>query len=469
MSSNIAIAVRAVSKSYLRYANPSDRLKQAIMPRLKRAVAPFSRAMGGEPHETAYFQRFWALRDVNFEVGRGETVGIIGKNGSGKSTMLKMICGTLAPTEGEIETKGRIAALLELGSGFNPEFTGRENIYLNASVLGLTREEIDVRLDSIIAFADIGDFIEQPVRIYSSGMAMRLAFAVIAHVDADILVVDEALAVGDALFQQKCMRWLRRFRKNGTVLFCSHDAGALLSFCDHAIWLDKSRLRLQGEAKDVCEAYAAVIQAEAMGLPDEVVKIKTPRASQLDGSGAFGVSIAAVDAAKPKRPTPPQADRPVIFDTLAESASYGSGHAEITKVAMTGADSEPLHWIEGGEDILVTAEIDIKASIHGPIVGFIVKDRLGQSLLGDNTYCKYESTPLTCHAGDKLQARFAFTLPHLITGRYIVTVAIASGTLMNHIQHHWIHDALMFDVHSPYKNGVTVAIRMAEMTLVVRT
>ena len=174
---------------------------------------------------------------------------------SGKSTLLQMICGTLNPTSGSIQTNGRIAALLELGSGFNPEFTGRENVYMNASVLGLSNEEIDARFDDIVAFADIGDFIEQPVKTYSSGMMVRLAFAVIAHVDADILVIDEALAVGDAFFTQKCMRFLRNFMKTGTVLFVSHDTGSIKSLCNYALWLEKGQVLQEGTPKEVCELY----------------------------------------------------------------------------------------------------------------------------------------------------------------------------------------------------------------------
>jgi lipopolysaccharide transport system ATP-binding protein len=209
-SSDIAIRVQGLSKRYEIYTKPSDRLKQFVLPLLQRLTGKASKQ---------YFREFWALKDVSFEVRKGQTVGIIGRNGSGKSTLLQMICGTITPTTGSIQTNGRVAALLELGSGFNPEFTGRENIYMNASVLGLNSSEIDIRFNDIVDFADIGDFVEQPVKTYSSGMMVRLAFAVIAHVDADILVVDEALSVGDAFFAQKCMRFLRKFMETGTVLF----------------------------------------------------------------------------------------------------------------------------------------------------------------------------------------------------------------------------------------------------------
>ena len=202
-----------------------------------------------------YFSEFWALKDVSFEIRKGETVGIIGRNGSGKSTLLQLICGTLTPTNGSIQTNGRIAALLELGSGFNLEFTGRENVYLNAAVLGLSKSEIDERFDDIAAFADIGQFIKQPVKTYSSGMYVRLAFAVIAHVNADILVVDEALSVGDAVFTQKCMRFIRRYQENGTLIFVSHDTASVQNLCKSGIWLQNGMVEKIGTAKSVSEAY----------------------------------------------------------------------------------------------------------------------------------------------------------------------------------------------------------------------
>ena len=208
-SSEIAIKVENLSKQYEIYETPGDRLKQFTLPKLHKFFG-----LG----QKQYFQSFWALQNISFQVKKGETVGIIGRNGSGKSTLLQIICGTLSPTSGEVSNNGRIAALLELGSGFNSEFTGRENVFLNASVLGLTSEEIKARYSNIVRFADIGNFIDQPVKTYSSGMLVRLAFAVIAHVDADILIIDEALAVGDAFFTQKCMRFLRKFMTDDSLI-----------------------------------------------------------------------------------------------------------------------------------------------------------------------------------------------------------------------------------------------------------
>jgi lipopolysaccharide transport system ATP-binding protein len=247
MSSRPAIRVRGLSKCYEIYAQPQDRLKQSIHPRLQRLT--------GRPPKT-YYREFWALRDVSFEVNKGEAVGIIGRNGAGKSTLLQMICGTLTPTSGSVEVQGTVAALLELGSGFNPEFTGRENVYLNASMLGLAQKEIDNKFDEIAAFADIGDFLEQPIKTYSSGMLMRLAFAVNTCINPEILIVDEALSVGDAPFQSKCFKRLRQLINDGTsVLFVSHDISTVRSICSRALWLKNGRAEMWGDAIETVKEY----------------------------------------------------------------------------------------------------------------------------------------------------------------------------------------------------------------------
>ena len=244
---DIAIRVHDLSKCYQIYNAPRDRLKQFVVPRMQRLI-------GQTPKQ--YYSEFWALKDVSFEVKKGETVGIIGRNGSGKSTLLQIICGTLTPTSGTVETHGRIAALLELGSGFNPEFTGRENVYLNAAVLGLSTEEIDQRLDDIMAFADIGNFIEQPVKTYSSGMVVRLAFAVQSQIAPDILIVDEALSVGDAKFQAKCFERLRQLKDNGTsILLVTHSSEQIVTHCSNAILLNSGIQVETGEPGRVVNCY----------------------------------------------------------------------------------------------------------------------------------------------------------------------------------------------------------------------
>ena len=264
----VALSVQGLSKCYHIYDNPRDRLKQFVVPRIRRVWST-------QPRN--YFREFWALRGVSFEVKRGEVVGIVGRNGSGKSTLLQLICGTLSPTVGTIRTYGRIAALLELGSGFNPEFTGRENVYLNAAVLGLDTAEIDRRFDGIAAFAEIGQFMDQPVKTYSSGMAVRLAFAVAINVDPEILIVDEALSVGDELFQRKCFARIEEIRSKGaTILFVSHSGGAVIELCDRAVLLDSGEMLASGRPKDIVGRYqkllyssvdkAAFIREEIRGL-----------------------------------------------------------------------------------------------------------------------------------------------------------------------------------------------------------
>ncbi len=252
MSSELAIRVSGLGKCYQIYEQPQHRLWQSIFRGRKR-----------------FFHEFWALRDVSFDVKKGETVGIIGRNGSGKSTLLQLICRTLAPTTGTLEFDGRIAALLELGAGFNPEFTGKENVYMNASLLGLSQEQITERYPDIVAFADIGDFIDQPVKTYSSGMFVRLAFAVVAHVDADILVVDEALSVGDIAFQNKCMACLRKMTERGaTILFVSHDLSTTQMICDRVVWLDGGRVAQIGDPVQVSrEYYIASLGKLAESIP----------------------------------------------------------------------------------------------------------------------------------------------------------------------------------------------------------
>lgn len=468
MSSELAIEALNISKEYLIYRRPPDRLMQALAPRAVKAL----NALGGHSPIPQFFTRHKALSDVSIVVPRGSGVGIVGRNGSGKSTLLQIICRTLTPSSGTISVTGRVAALLELGSGFNPEFTGRENIYLNASVLGMQRSEIDARYADIVAFADIGEFVEQPVKTYSTGMAMRLAFAVIAHIEADVLIIDEALAVGDAYFQQKCMRWLRQFSKRGTLLFCGHDTGAVLSLCQTAVWLDKGTVLAVGPAKEVVEAYSASIVSQVQGLPHHVplraIQAPPTTSPSCDTTApANDASVLPVELTAPandgsvqpfRLPAPPKAENLALFDNLADSMAFGSGKAEILEVGMTHESGAPIRFLRGGEDLMVTVRIRANDELDMLIVGFHVKDRLGQPLFGDNTFLTYCDSPVTVPPGHVICARFRFNLPNLASGRYSMTVACASGTLDHHVQHHWIHDAMMFDVHSPFRNGVMIAI-----------
>ena len=470
------ISVHSACKSYAIFAQPEDRLKQALFPRIQRLVARILGPFGVTNAPKRYFREFLALDNVSFTIGSGETVGIIGRNGSGKSTLLQIVCGVLQPTAGHVAVKGRVAALLELGSGFNPDFTGRENVFLNASILGLTREETEAVLPGILEFADIGDFIDQPVKTYSSGMGLRLAFSVIAHVHADVLIVDEALAVGDAYFQQKCMRWLRRFRETGTVLFVSHDTASVISLCERAIWLDHGRIAACGPAKEVCEQYFAAQYSEATGSVPTAMGSQEAANLRGDVRAHRSEKWGRTDHVSPPDPSKSKVtisggvpddmwQVAQVFEFNDASAAFGTGEAEITDASFTDVDDQPIGFIVGGEQVKLRARVKCKADIISPIFGFHVKDRLGQALFGDNTFLSYRDTPLHCHRGDELNVEFTFDLPFLMTGDYSITLAVASGTLDVHVQHHWLHDAILFKVHSPFRNGVMIAIPMRSIEM----
>lgn len=440
-----AIRVSNLGKCYQIYETPRDRLKQFLAPRLQRLIRQ-------SPKQ--YFREFWALKDVSLEVKKGETVGIVGRNGSGKSTLLQIICGTLHPSAGNIEVNGRVAALLELGSGFNPEFTGVENVFMNAGVLGLSREQTEARFADIEAFADIGDFLHQPVKTYSSGMLVRLAFAVIAHVDADILVIDEALAVGDAFFTQKCTRFLRTFMQSGTVLFVSHDTVAIKSLCNRAIWIEKGQILQEGSAKDVCEIYLQAFY-EAQQGKSTTTKLKTienrDRPTKDQRLEFINVSNLRNDLK--------------IFDFDPASASFGKGGAQIANVEFLDKDGSPLAWVVGGEQVTLRVHAIAHEPLESPIIGFSIKDRLGQTLFGDNTYLSYRDKPQFCAAGGEICADFTFLMPVLPAGDYSVNAAIANGTQEEHVQHHWMHDAVLFKSESSSVATGLVGIPMQHITL----
>ena len=452
MSSNdFAIRVTNLSKRYELYDTPLDRLKQFIAPRLQRLA-------GQSPKQ--YFREFLALKDVSFEIKKGETVGIIGRNGSGKSTLLQMICGTLTPTSGSIQTNGRVAALLELGSGFNPEFTGRENVYMNASVLGLSTNEIDSRFDAIATFADIGEFIEQPVKSYSSGMMVRLAFAVLAHVDADILVVDEALSVGDAFFTQKCMRFLRKFMEKGTVLFVSHDTGAVINLCQSAIWLNKGISKYRGEPKDVTQMYLAELYESQQGesaanISEKNIDDKLPEEQPRDMRQDF---INTTDHRNDIE----------LFSFIPDAASFGKGGGNITSVELLDETGKPLAWVVGGEKVRLVITCFATANIPSPIIGFLVNDRLGQPIFGENTCNFSKQAPLIISSGAKFDAEFEFRMPILPMGDYSITAALAEGNQQEHIQHHWMHDALLLKSHSSSVSTGLVGVPMNNIRLSTR-
>jgi lipopolysaccharide transport system ATP-binding protein len=444
MSSEPTILVRGAGKSYRMYERPAHRLWQGLFGARR-----------------TFFREFWALQGVDLEVARRETLGVVGRNGSGKSTLLQLIAGTLAPTTGTLQVRGRVAALLELGSGFNPEFTGRENVFLNAAIHGLSREETERRLDQILAFADIGEFVDQPVRSYSSGMVVRLAFAVIAHVDADVLIIDEALAVGDAYFAQKCMRFLRDFRERGTLLFVSHDAGAVVALCERAVWLDEGRVRLVGTAREVVETYLAELHAaERAQVAGERLEITR-------------APVSADDVDVRSAPPPCDADAGdgqfAMPQAHAGGLAFGAGKVRIASVRLATEAGESALLLRGGEILELAIDAHVAQPVDGLIFGFYVKDRLGQRIFGDNSYLAYRATPVHGGAGDQVGARFRFRLPVLAPGTYMVDAAVASGTQHDHTQQHWIHDALDFHVGEDVTCFGLVGVPMLEIRVDVRT
>jgi lipopolysaccharide transport system ATP-binding protein len=383
-------------------------------------------------HHKKFYDDFWALRDISFEVRKGETFGVIGKNGSGKSTLLQIICGTLAATSGSVECKGKIAALLELGAGFNPEFTGRENAILSGGIYGLSIPEVMDRLPKIVEFAEIGEFIDRPVKTYSSGMFVRLAFAVIAHVDAEILVIDEALAVGDAQFTQKCMRFLRNFKETGTLVFVSHDTGAVRSLCDRALWIEKGEMCAIGDAKSVTEKYLA-------SLFNQVQKDEQPNATQRATVATNGWR----DQRRDLLASSSLRNDLQVFQFNPNVKSFGLGGVILQNVSLCDKERNPLSWVVGGEMVTLVVQAKCRDTVERPIVGFFVKDRLGQTLFGDNTYLAYLEAAPVISEGGVFNAQFTFPMPTLPVGDYSFDVAIADGTQMDHSHLLWAHDVLI--------------------------
>jgi lipopolysaccharide transport system ATP-binding protein len=398
-SDGVAIRVRNLSKQYLLYDRPEDRLKQSIVPRLQRLV-------GGTPK--MYYRSFLALDDASFEVKRGETVGIVGRNGAGKSTLLQLICGTLRPTSGTVVVYGRIAALLELGAGFNPDFTGRENVYMNSAILGLDREEVDRRFDDIVTFADIGDFLDQPVKIYSSGMYVRLAFAVAACVDADVLIVDEALAVGDIKFQAKCFRRLDELVKRGTtILIVTHSVELVPRYCSRALLLDAGRLKVDGTPKEVVNAYLDL----AFGTEREV---KSP-APVLGGAPGAPADIVWQEGGFSRRP-----------GYNPHEYRWGSGGAEIVDFLLATEAGKPTTSLASGDPMVVVIWTRFNEPVPAAIYGLTIKTAEGVTVFGSNSLDTGQQS-LVPEAGRGDVMKVVFRVDQLLgAGEYLLSVGVAT-------------------------------------------
>lgn len=367
---DVAVRVRGVGKKYHLYDRPQDRLKEQLLSRFGRS----------------YGREFWALHDVSFDVRRGERVGIIGRNGAGKSTLLQLIAGTLTPSTGEVSVRGRVAALLELGSGFNPEFTGRENVFMNGAILGVARAEMLERFDAIAAFADIGDFIDQPVKIYSSGMFVRLAFAVHACIEPDVLIVDEALAVGDVFFRQKCYARLEALRQRGTaILLVSHAMPDVEEFCERALLLHHGRALFQGDASEAVKRYYLIEQEERAG----------------------GL---AVGVESPAPPTPPASHHegfawppPHAFIDISSVAQVANGWARCTGVALCDREGLPRRVFQQGETGHFCYEFELLRDIEVPIGGVVIQSDQGVIVHGKNTLQYETDVPVRASKGSRVR------------------------------------------------------------------
>jgi lipopolysaccharide transport system ATP-binding protein len=413
------------------------------------------------PSKSTKVAQFWALKDVSVELSAGQTLGIVGRNGAGKSTLLQIICGTLQPTEGRVQIKGRVAALLELGAGFNDDFTGRENIYLNAAIYGLSRGDVDKRLQEIIEFAGIGEFIDRPVRTYSSGMFVRLAFAVIAHVDADVLVIDEALAVGDALFAQKCMRFLESFKTHGAIIFVSHDSGAVTQLCDRALWLKDGQAVMVGDAKAVTEAYIEYLYLESQGAP--TIAAETAEAAEPSTTTARS-AVQWFDARKPLLEQSNLRNDLELFRFDTKAPSFGTGAVTILDAYLQDEQNRRLSWAVGGNVAQLCVHFVASEDLSNVIIGFLVKNRLGQVMFGENNQL-FDSGCAEVKAGSEYVARYTFHMPYLAVGDYVVTIGVASGTQADHVQHCWMHDALVFQAQSSHVVHGLFGVPVTDFTL----
>jgi len=406
MNEEIAISVKDVTKTYRLYERHSDRVKETFHPFRKK-----------------YHHPFYALKDISFQVKRGDTVGIIGRNGSGKSTLLQIICGILQPTLGNAEVKGRISALLELGAGFNPEFTGRQNVFMNCSILGLTSDETEERFDDIMKFADIGDFIDQPVKTYSSGMYVRLAFAIAINVDPDILIIDEALSVGDTLFQSKCFANFKKFQEKGvTILFVTHALDLITRYCNNAFLLEQGTILAQGHSKDIVDEYNRLIvdcEQKTPGYKTECVE-KQKVSKTIQWKGLFHIN--------------PNENR------------YGNGKAEIIEGGIFSLDGSAQQTLMQGQVYEFKLKTRFHDSIWSPILACTIKDVKGFDISGTNTLYQNIDTGKV-HAGDVLLSTFRQKMV-LNAGGYLLSFGCAGYENGEYVVYERRYEYLSFEIIS---------------------
>lgn len=397
-----------------------------------------------DPRSNPRHVKRWILQGINLSVAPGEAVGIIGVNGAGKSTLLKLITGTTQPTTGRVEIKGRVAALLELGMGFHPDFTGRQNVYMGSQLLGYSQEEVDSMMTEIEAFAEIGEYFDQPVRVYSSGMQVRLAFSVATASRPEVLIIDEALAVGDISYQQKCVVRIQKYLSQGTtLLFVSHDPSALRVLCDRLVWLDSGSIKMIGAPKEILDGYNKSLYSRQQDtIMSQTVDVARKPDMQRDCRQDIINQSGLNNQIK-------------VYKFERDAFGWGTGDAKIKKVEIHSNHGKILHSITGGEEISLMVEVSAVKLLSNVFVGFMVRDRLGQNLFGDNSYLSTVNSPVKLDRSETLVVSFRFFMPPLPSGRYTVTAAVASGNQKEHTAHEWIDDAFSFDsINGENVNGL---------------
>ena len=429
------IQANKISKCYRIYRRPHDHLKE---------VLSFGRKRLHEP--------FWAVSDVDLVVSRGSCLGIIGENGSGKSTLLQMIAGVVQPTSGTLRVDGRVSALLELGAGFNPEFSGRENVLLNASILGFTDGETRQRMPSIERFAEIGEFVDRPVKTYSTGMFVRLAFAVAIHMDPDVLVVDEALSVGDFYFQQRCIRRIQQLKHEGvTIIFVSHDLEAVRSLADRAVWMREGRLHMMGRPDEIVFAYTAEM------LTRETQELQEERAagSALSVPPELMITEEALSRIPPFVVSLPNVDH-----------RYGNGKARVEGIGVYSKDGHPMSSVSQGDRLCVRISVEFLKAVGQPNIGFMLRNRLGEDVTGTNVMFEGEQLP-PARAGDRMSVDFIMDLPLLQKGFYHFSPAVAEGSLKQYEMCDWVENACAIEVvqRTTTHGHIRIPMRVRAVTL----
>lgn len=428
---NYAVDLHGVSKYFFKYSSSWERFLSFlgfVSPRYK----------------------FTSLSNIDFAVQKGECVGLIGLNGAGKSTLLNIMSGVLAPSQGSVNICGRVASILGLGIGFIPSMSGRENIYLYAGLLGLTTNEVDSKFQSILDFSELHDFIDEPVETYSSGMYARLAFSVVANVDADILIIDEALSVGDARFNYKCNLFIENFKSKGTVIFVSHSLDSIRRFCDRVVWLHKGSIKNQGSPKAICDMYYSYCQSGERDLNVESSSITTVK----HGYNSFTTDDTYLQKIS-------------SFGFNTSSDFHGNGKAKIINADFHRLDTDDFGPFKSYENVVFKFDAVVLDDLDSPIVGFIIKDSLGQPLLGGNSFFQYENVRNYSSAGANISASFHFKLPILKVGFYSITAAIANGTAAQHEHVCWLHDVINFEVSESAIDGVICGVPITKIDFII--